>query len=502
MNENARDAQRVGDLAGVLAAGAAEGAQRVLGHVVAALDRDLLDGVGHVLDRDPQEPLGHLHGVARIAGGIADLLRQGGEFLLHDVGVEGLVGSGTEDVGKMLRLQLAQHQVAVCDGERPAATVACRAGIGGGGVRSDAVAGAVEMQDRAAAGGDGVDLHHRRAHAHAGDQCVERTLELAVVVRDVGRSAAHVEADDAPEAGLGGGAHGTDDAGGGAGEDGVLALEQPRVGETAVGLHEHEARLTELRRHLAHVAAEDRRQVGIDDRGVAAAHQLHQRAHLVAGRDLGEADLARQRRHLALVLRGAVGVHEDDGGGADAGRVGSLEPGTGAAQVHRAELVAVGQQALVDLNDPLVQQLRQDDVALEQLRPVLVGDAQRIGEAPGDDKHRAVAGALQEGICGHGGAHFHRGDGLGGDGRRRAQAEHVADALERGVAIALGVLRQDFMGDEAAVGTAGDHVGEGAAAVDPELPAPILRRAEGRGLGHVRPIANSNYIDILMVIHQ
>ena len=87
-----------------------------------------------------------------------------------------------------------------------------------------------------------MDVHHRRAHAHAGDQGVEGALVFAVVVRHVGRGAAHVEADEPLEAAHGGGAHHAHDAAGGAGEDGVLALEEARVGEAAVGLHEHEAR--------------------------------------------------------------------------------------------------------------------------------------------------------------------------------------------------------------------------------------------------------------------
>ena len=74
-------------------------------------------------------------------------------------------------------------------------------GIGAGGVGADAKARAVEMQDRAAAGGDRVDLHHRRAHAHARDLGLEGALELAVEMGDVGRGAAHVEADDALKAG-------------------------------------------------------------------------------------------------------------------------------------------------------------------------------------------------------------------------------------------------------------------------------------------------------------
>ena len=60
MDEHARHAERVGDEARVLAARAAEAAQRVLGDVVAALDRDVLDRVRHVRDGDLEETVGDL----------------------------------------------------------------------------------------------------------------------------------------------------------------------------------------------------------------------------------------------------------------------------------------------------------------------------------------------------------------------------------------------------------------------------------------------------------
>src|SRR5262249_33173874 len=46
--------------------------------------------------------------------------------------------------------------------------------------------------------------------------------------------------------------------------------------------------------HVRHVALQDRRQIGIDYRGVAAADQLDQRRDLVADRHLGKAHLARE----------------------------------------------------------------------------------------------------------------------------------------------------------------------------------------------------------------
>ncbi len=62
VDEHALHRQRVGHQAGVLPGRAAEAAQRVARHVVAALDRDLLDRVGHVADRDLHEALGHCFG--------------------------------------------------------------------------------------------------------------------------------------------------------------------------------------------------------------------------------------------------------------------------------------------------------------------------------------------------------------------------------------------------------------------------------------------------------
>src|SRR3546814_16470416 len=98
---------------------------------------------------------------------------------------------------------------------------------------------AVEVQDRAAAGRHRVDVHHRRAYPHAGHQGVEAALVLAVVVRHVGRGAAHVEADELPEAAHGRRAHHADHAPGGAGEGRVLALHTARACPAPLPPHEH-----------------------------------------------------------------------------------------------------------------------------------------------------------------------------------------------------------------------------------------------------------------------
>ena len=230
-------AERVGHQAGMLAAGAAEAVEQIAGHVVAALHRNLLDGVRHVLDGDGDETFGD--GFGRTP--VADLGGKSCEFLVHDIGVQRLVLSRPENRREEIRLQLAEHDVGVGDRERAAAAVTGRAGIGAGRIRADAKTSGLEMQDRAAARRDRVDAHHRRAHAHAGDLRVEGALVFAVIVGDVGRGAAHVEADHLVEARKFCRLHHADHAAGRTGQQRVLALEHVGGGEPSRGHHEHQA---------------------------------------------------------------------------------------------------------------------------------------------------------------------------------------------------------------------------------------------------------------------
>jgi hypothetical protein len=136
VQQHPRHAERIGNQAGMLPAGTAEAAERVFRDVVAALDRDLLDGVGHVLDGDPEEALGRRRRIGGTAGGGGDLGGESGEAVLDHGAVERLVAARPEQRREEVRLQLAEHHVAVGDGQRPAAPVAGRPGIGAGGIRS------------------------------------------------------------------------------------------------------------------------------------------------------------------------------------------------------------------------------------------------------------------------------------------------------------------------------------------------------------------------------
>jgi hypothetical protein len=194
----------------------------------------------------------------------------------------------------------------------------------------------------------------------------------------------------------------------------------------------------------------------------------------VADRHLREVHVARELGDAPLMLRIAVSVHEYDRHRLNAVGHGALELGAHRGKVQLALDRAVGADTLVDLEHLLEQHFRLDDVLGENLRPRLVADAQRVAETLGGEKKRAVALALQQRIGRDRGAHLHRADPASGDWLASCKAEEIADALDGGVAVGLGVLGEELVGLKRAVRPPSHHVGEGAAAIDPEVPLSLL----------------------------
>jgi hypothetical protein len=117
---------------------------------------------------------------------------------------------------------------------------------------------------------------------------------------------------------------------------------------------------------------------------------------------------------------------------------------------------------------------------VEQLRPDLIADAQRIGKAVVGDQNDAVTLAFQQCVGGDGGAHLDGADTLRGYAPRLFDPHQIPNALDRRVAIGLRVLRKQLVAQEITVGSARHHVGEGAAAVDPEIPLAVGAHASSR----------------------
>ncbi len=145
-----------------------------------------------------------------------------------------------------------------------------------------------------------------------------------------------------------------------------------------------------------------------------------------------------------------------------------------ASFIQFAQHGAIRCDSLVGFDHLAVEHLGQHDVEREQVRPCLIPDPQCIAEALGGHEHRGLALALEQGIGGNRGAHLHRIDQFRRQRRTVGHTEDVSDALDCGIRVSPWILRQELVGDRCTVGATGDHIGEGAASIDPELPAGAL----------------------------
>ncbi len=177
-------AQVFGQGAHMEAAGAAEAGQGEVRRVEALLNGDHPQGLAHVL-------VGQVQNAPR--GGFPVQAQAGGQPLHRRPGgvhVQGQAAGQGE-----FRLQAAQHHVGVGDRGLGAATaVAGRPRVGAGGLRAYVEqAGLVHPGQGAAAGADGVHVHHGHRHRVGADVAVPGEADVAVQQRHVRGGAAHVE---------------------------------------------------------------------------------------------------------------------------------------------------------------------------------------------------------------------------------------------------------------------------------------------------------------------
>ncbi len=120
----------------MLGAGAAEGGQDVFLDVVAPEDGNLANRPDHDFVGHLDEAVGNVldgHGRPSLPGQVpVDLFGQFGKGLPAGFQVQGLVLVGTENFGKIVRLQPSQDQVGVGDCQVAVFAVAYRARVGAG----------------------------------------------------------------------------------------------------------------------------------------------------------------------------------------------------------------------------------------------------------------------------------------------------------------------------------------------------------------------------------
>ena len=178
----------------------------------------------------------------------------------------------------------------------------------------------------------------------------------------------------------------------------------------------------------------------------------------------------REARGLALMVGMRISMHEHDGDGVDAVGTASGERGTRGGKVERRLHAAVGADALRHLGNACIKHRRLLYSAREDLGPGLVADLERVAETFAHEQKNAVALALEERIGGDGGAHLDALDQLRRQGAPAWHPKQIADAGRRRIQIGLWILREQLVREQAAVRRPRHDVGEGAAAVDAELP--------------------------------
>ena len=152
------------------------------------------------------------------------------------------------------------------------------------------------MQDRPAAGGHRVNMNHGGPHSHPGYLGFVGAFKLTGVMGDIGRGAAHVETNQPIKTCCLSGTYHAHHATRRPRKQSIFALKMVSIGQAPVGLHKHEPRTlpigAQLAIYLVYVTSQNRGQVSINHRGVAARYQFHEGANFVAHRDLRKSDFS------------------------------------------------------------------------------------------------------------------------------------------------------------------------------------------------------------------
>ena len=260
----------------MLPARATEALQGECRRILAARKSHFLDRGGHRRDGDGDKTLCN---VARIA---AHWRGQFGEFGHHHRAVQPLVATRPEHCRKMRGLDLAEQHVGVGNCQRPAATVCGRPRIGPGALWPRAQPCAIEAQNRTAARRHRLDRQHRHTQVHPGDLRIKLALKRPGIKRDVGRSPAHIEGDNLRLSRLFRRSRRADNSACRAREDRILGAEPCGLCQPSVRLHKGQRHPRQLGAHRFDIAAQHRREVGVNHARPRPCHQPEQWADLVA----------------------------------------------------------------------------------------------------------------------------------------------------------------------------------------------------------------------------
>ncbi len=121
----------------MLAACPAKTLKRIFSDIITALNRNFLDRICHIFNRNAQKATGNFFFASFDTGFSFDLRRKHGKTSANGRHVKRLILIGAKNMRKILRLQLAKHGVAIGYGKRATTAIASRPRIGTSAFRPD-----------------------------------------------------------------------------------------------------------------------------------------------------------------------------------------------------------------------------------------------------------------------------------------------------------------------------------------------------------------------------
>ena len=357
---------------GVLAASPTEAAEHGFTHVMALLDRDAANRLGHPLQGQVQSPLG------RRLGGAAQALAKGVELRPHNTPIQRLIRLGAKHRGELLALQPPEQEIGVGDGQGPTAAIASRTGIRPRRLGTDPQAHTIELEARSTAGGHGVNRQHRRLNRQPLELHLLQAGPGPIAVANVGRRPAHVKTDDAAKARLRRRAHRTHQPPGRPGQDRVLGAQRCWGSQDTTGLHHPQRHMVaQGLLHLLQIALQHRTHGGLQHRGLTPRHQARQGTDLMGERDLLKAKWLQPGGKLLLMAPIGGAMQQGNSNTAVAVLLRRLNGSPQfLIQQQGLKLLAIGRQAALNLNHPALQRLRTANGQGKEIRPMLISNRQ------------------------------------------------------------------------------------------------------------------------------
>ena len=125
VDHNALHCECISDKTGVLSASAAKAGKRIARDVMPARDRDFLDRIGHIGDRNRDEALcGFLRRDCPTRHSL-NLGNELSELLCYHPIIKRQITAFAKQPRKMRGLNFAQHHIAISDRQRPTAPIGC-----------------------------------------------------------------------------------------------------------------------------------------------------------------------------------------------------------------------------------------------------------------------------------------------------------------------------------------------------------------------------------------